>query len=90
MTSLDDIDFDDFQELSVDQENLLKELKPVVQTVAIRSSWGPIIVTTLIMILIVILNSEWITSKLENVTYYKYSLAGILFSSVLFSLLFLL
>jgi len=89
MTSLDDIQFDEFQELSPDQEVLIKELNPYVVG-SPRSTWGPIIVAILSMITIIFLNSEWLSQKLENVSYYKYALMGILFSVLLFLNLFLI
>ena len=87
MTSLHNLQLDDHQDLSEEEEVLIKMVAPTV-----RSSgwiWGPFMIALLITITAVILNSESVKTRLDNIPYYNFSLLGFLFSFSLFIVLFL-
>lgn len=88
MTSLDSLQLDDHQELSENDQQLISLIKP--QSGSLRStSFSPIIISILVTLTVVFINSEWLSQKLENIPYYKFSLLGLLFSLTLFYILFL-
>lgn len=87
MTSLDTINLDEIQELSLDEENMLSSLgSKIIHSTP--SHLPPIIVAAIITFLAFIFNSEWVLSKLEEVPYAKLALLGILFSLIILFLLF--
>ena len=89
MTSLDSINLDDYQDLSTDEENLLGQVAPVASGGSSVSSWTPIIMAIILSILAYLISSDWINSKLAEIPYYKWSLFGLFFSSVILIALFL-
>uniref|UniRef100_A0A6C0JQF2 Uncharacterized protein n=1 Tax=viral metagenome TaxID=1070528 RepID=A0A6C0JQF2_9ZZZZ len=90
MTSLDSINLDDYQDLSTDEENLLGQVAPVHHgSGSSVSSWTPIIMAIILSLLAYLISSDWINSKLAEVPYYKWSLFGLFFSSVILIALFL-
>lgn len=88
MTSLDSLDLDDYQDLSENDQQLITIIKPN-GLLSSNNSFSPLIVTLLITLTAVFLNSDWVAKKLENIPYYKFSLLGILFSMTLVYILFL-
>ena len=90
MTSLDSINLDDYQDLSTDEENLLGQVAPVGSGgCSSASSWTPIIMAIILSILAYLISSDWINSKLAEIPYYKWSLFGLFFASVVLLSLFL-
>lgn len=98
MTSLDTINLDDYQDLSVEEEKMLLEVGGNVATTSSRSiysipssknSWYPLIIATTVVFLVFVFNTEWVQTKLVDVPYYKFVLLGLLFGIVLLTCLFL-
>lgn len=88
MTSLDSFTFDEHQDLSENDQHLISLVKPP-STGSSSISFSPLIIALLVTLTAVFLNSDWISQKLDNIPYYKFSLLGILFSLTLFYILFL-
>ena len=88
MTSLDSIPLNEHQELSENDQHLVGLIKPMGSGSS-ATSFSPLIVSILITITALFLNSDWIAQKLDNIPYYKFSLLGLLFSATLFYILFL-
>ena len=88
MTSLDSLQLDDHQELSENDQQLINLVRPKGSHSS-TTSFSPIIISILVTLTVVFINSEWLSQKLENIPYYKFSLLGILFSLTLFYILFL-
>jgi len=88
MTSLDSLALDDYQELSENDQQLISMVRPPPQAPS-GWAWSPLVIALLVTISAVILNSEWMSQKLENIPHYRFSLLGLLFSLTLFYILFL-
>lgn len=89
MTSLDQIDLDDYQDLSIGDQNIISNLAPKYTSSTSKATWFPIILAVIVTILSFLFNTEWILSKLQDIPYSKFALSGILFSLILISVLFL-
>jgi len=87
MTSFDDLQLDDHQDLSDNEEVLIRMVTPPIRQQG--WNWSPLIVAILVTITAIFLNSGWMSEKLENIPYYRFSLLGLLFSLTLFYILFL-
>jgi hypothetical protein len=87
MTSLDTINLDDYQDLSIEEQDILTALSPPVKIST--SSWSPLIVGIVTVLLWYIFSSDWLAAKLQDVPYYKFGLAGLLFATVVLMVLFL-
>lgn len=91
MTSLDAINLDEYQDLSQDEEQLLGNIAVpgTVQSSSSASVWTPLIIAIIVTVFAYLINTDWVNQKLQEVPYYKLSLFGLLFSVVLFLLLFI-
>jgi hypothetical protein len=89
MTSLDQIDLDDYQDLSIGDQSILSNLSPRSSPSVSKTTWFPIILALIVTVLSILFNTEWVTSKLQDIPYYKMACAGILFSITLIAVLFL-
>lgn len=87
MTSLDDLQLDDHQDLSEEEEVFIKIVSSPRGNYGLK--WGPLIVSILIISFAIFLNTEFVKSRLVNIPYYNFSLLGLLFSFTLFLILFL-
>lgn len=87
MTSLDSIPLSDHQDLNNNEQYLINLMKP--NTVKEQVNFSPLIIACLVTITAVVLNSDWLAQKLDNIPYYRVSLLGLLFSFTLFYILFL-
>lgn len=90
MTSLDNIDLDEMQDLSIDEQNILSTINPRPY-VALKSSttWYPIILAVVVTILAFVVNTEWVQNKLQDIPYANYALYGVLLSIILLSTIFI-
>ena len=100
MTEIDTIDLDNFQDLSMEEEGMLKQLGSMGAPSSrpsrtpssepnTKSAWYPLIIALTITFLVFIFNSDFIQSKLQEVPYHNLALLGILFSSIILIVLFL-
>lgn len=90
MTSLDNIDLDEMQDLSIDEQNILSTINPRPYVVAKSSTtWYPIILAVVVTVLAFLVNTDWVQNKLQDIPYAKYAMYGILLAVVLLSTIFI-
>ena len=88
MTSFDEMKLDDVQTLSANDMNFLDTISPVTETHQ-PSTFHPIIVSLIIAALAWVITSSYFTKYFQNVQYLPIVQAGLIFSAVLVSILFL-
>lgn len=90
MTSLDAIDLDEMQDLSLDEQNILSTVtpRPSVQPRTATITWYPIILAVFVTLLAFAINTEWVQTKVQDIPYSRFALNGILFSLVLLGTIF--
>jgi len=89
MTSFDNMNLEDVQTLSANDLEFLDSISPVIETYQ-PSTFYPIIVSLIIAVLAWTITSSYFTKYFENVKYLPVVQAGIIFSAVLISILFLI
>lgn len=89
MTSLDAIDLDEMQDLSLDEQNILSTVIPRASMQSKTGiTWYPIILAICVTILAFAFNTEWVQTKVQDIPYSKFALNGFLFSAVLLGTIF--
>ena len=90
MTSLDAIDLDEMQDLSLDEQNILSTVtpRPSFQPRSTVTTWYPIILAICVTGLAFANNTEWVQTKVQDIPYAKFALNGILLSAVLLGTIF--